>query len=191
MSISGSILVVCTGNLCRSPYIERRLRQALEGTEITITSAGTTAVVGEPMDRESAILVEGSGGQARDFRAQQLQPELIAPADLVLAAAREHRSAVVRMHPPALRTAMTIRDLADLLTGVTASDVRDQDLPGTWVSQVLTVAQSRRSLVPARQSGVDITDPIGRSRGAFERMSDEVESALRVIVPVLRGPVED
>ncbi|MGA8046837.1 MAG: low molecular weight phosphatase family protein [Dermatophilaceae bacterium] len=191
MSDAGSILVVCTGNLCRSPYIERRLRQELEGTGITVASAGTHALVRERMDRESEILLDAWGAQARDFRARQLTKELVAPADLVLAAAREHRSAVARMHPPALRTAVTLRDLADLLAGVTAADVRAQNLSGTWVAQVHAAAKARRSSVPARQSGVDVTDPIGRSRSVFERMAAEVEAALRVVVPVLRGPTED
>ena len=47
---AGSILVVCTGNVCRSPYIERRLRHELAGTGIEVTSAGTRALVGHDMD---------------------------------------------------------------------------------------------------------------------------------------------
>ena len=82
---------------------------------------------------------------------------------------------------------MTLRDLADLLTGVDAADVAAAGLEGTWVTQTAAFAASRRGRVPARQDGVDITDPIGRPRGVFEQMAAEVEDALRPVVDVLRG----
>ena len=186
----GSILVLCTGNVCRSPYIEMRLRHDLAGTGIDVTSAGTHALVGRPMDAGSTRLLEVGGVSVQDFRARQLARELVAEADLVLATAREHRSAAARLYPSAMRTALTLRDLADLLAGVTPADVRSRDLPGSWVAQVVSTARARRALVPARQDGVDVSDPIGLPQAAFVRMANEVELALAVIVPVLRGASE-
>lgn len=139
------------------------------------------------MEREVAGLLRERGASAEGFTAQMLTAEMVADADLVLAAARVHRGAAARLHPSALRKAMTLRDLADLLDGVTAKDVADAGVPGSWVSQVVAVAASRRPLVAARQDGVDLTDPIGQPSRVFRRMSDDVEDALRVIVPVLRG----
>lgn len=187
MSQAGSVLVVCTGNVCRSPYIEMRLRHELTGTGITVTSGGTHALVGRPMDSGSSLLLEAGGAPGQDFRARQLDRAMVAEADLVLAAAREHRSAVARVHPPALHTALTLRDLADLLEGVSAAEIQARRLPGTGVAQVVSSARARRALVPARQSGVDITDPFGQPAAVFARMAEEVEAALQVIVPVLRG----
>lgn len=187
MPQSGSILVVCTGNVCRSPYIEMRLRHELAGTGITLASGGTHALVGHRMDQGSAALLEAGGVPDEGFLARQLAREMVAEADLVLAAAREHRSAAARLHPPAMRKAMTLRDLADLLAGVTSAQICARQASGSWVAQVVDMAQSRRALVPARQEGVDITDPFGLQRAAFERMAAEVEAALQVVVPVLRG----
>ena len=64
-------------------------------------------------------------------------------------------------------------------------DVADAGAPGSWVSQVVAVASSRRPIVVARQEGVDLVDPIGQPSRVFRRMADEAEDALRVIVPVL------
>jgi protein-tyrosine phosphatase len=119
--------------------------------------------------------------------ARQLTPDLVAEADLVITAAREHRGAAARLHPAALRRAMTLNDLADLLEGVNPAEVATAGEEGSWVRQVAAVAASRRGLVPARQDGVDVTDPIGQGPSVFGRMADEVEHALRVVVPVLRG----
>lgn len=185
---AGSVLVVCTGNVCRSPYLERRLRHDLAGTGIEVSSAGTHALVDRAMDPGSQSLLASAGIEGADFRARQLAPDLISGADLVLATAREHRSTAARMHPASLRKIITLSDLADLLDGVSAEDVAGRHGTGTWVAQVVSAALARRALVPARQDGVDITDPIGQSRSVFERMAREIESALQVIVPVLRGP---
>lgn len=190
MPKGGSILVLCTGNVCRSPYIEMRLQHELAGTGITVTSGGTRALVGRPMDPGSSRLLEVGGVSVQDFRARQLAREMVAQADLVLAAAREHRSAAARLYPPAMRTAITLRDLADLLAGVTPAEVRSRDVPGSWVAQVVSTARSRRALVPARQDAVDVTDPFGLPQDAFERMANEIEAVVAVIVPVLRGASE-
>ena len=183
----GSVVVVCTGNVCRSPYVERRLRSALEGTGIHVASAGTSALAGRDMDPSSRALLERGGVDAQGFVARQLTADIIASSDLVVAAAREHRAAAARLHPAALRRAVTLRDLADLLDGVTPEEVRAAGVGGTWVRQVASVAVSRRGLVPARQEGVDVTDPIGQGPAVFDRMAAEVDDALASIIPVLRG----
>jgi protein-tyrosine phosphatase len=183
---AGSILVICTGNICRSPYIQDRLRDALEGSGIEVTSAGTRALVDHPMDSGSRALLKGVGRQGEGFRARQLTKELVEDADLILAAAREHRSAAARTHPSALRKAITIRDLADLLEGLTAADIRARGEPGPWVTQVLKAALARRAIVPARQEKVDIVDPVGQPPSVFRKMADEVDDALRIVIPVLR-----
>jgi protein-tyrosine phosphatase len=183
---AGSILVVCTGNICRSPYIQDRLRHALRGSGIEVNSAGTSALVDHPMDAGSRALLVAVGEDVEGFRARQLTSELVERADLILAAAREHRSAATRTHPSALRKAITLRDLADLLEGTTSADVHARGEPGTWVSQVLKAALARRALVPARQENIDIVDPIGRPQSVFRQMAAEVDDALRILIPVLR-----
>ncbi|MBM6401102.1 low molecular weight phosphatase family protein [Phycicoccus sonneratiae] len=188
MNGPGHVLVVCTGNVCRSPYLERRLRQDLAGTGIEVSSAGTRGLVGRDMDPTSRALLVRAGADAEGFAARELTSELVAGADLVITAAREHRAAAARLHPAALRRAMTLRDLADLLDGVTPRELADgYHGESTWVRHVVDVAASRRGLVPARQDGVDVTDPIGRGPEVFDRMAAEIDGALVPVVAALRA----
>lgn len=182
----GSLIVVCTGNVCRSPYIERRLAQQLAGTGIEVTSAGTRALIGRDMDPGTRALLERAGADSAGFAARQLTPELVAGADLVVTAARAHRTAAARLHPSALGRVLTLRDLADLLDGADLEDVSSPDPSITWVRHVVDLAAARRGLVPARQDAVDVTDPIGGPPERFAQMAAEVDAALPAVVAALR-----
>ena len=189
MVSTGSILVVCTGNVCRSPYLERRLRHELAATGIAVESAGTKALAGLEMDDGTRERLDAAGNDASGFRARQVTPELVAGADLVLAAAREHRTAVAQLHPAALRRVFTVSDFADLVDGLTVVDPDADplaDVDASWVRQVAAAAARRRGSIVARQSGVDITDPIGGPPSAFGQMAQEVDAALVPIVRALR-----
>jgi protein-tyrosine phosphatase len=54
-----SILVVCIGNICRSPVAERVLQAALPG--ITVTSAGLGALVGHSADATATEVAAARG----------------------------------------------------------------------------------------------------------------------------------
>ncbi|MGG5260593.1 low molecular weight phosphatase family protein [Phycicoccus avicenniae] len=187
MNGRGHVLVVCTGNVCRSPYLERRLRQELAGTGIEVSSAGTQGLVGRDMDPGSRELLVRAGGSPEGFAARLLTEELVAGADVVITAAREHRAAAARLHPAALRRTLTLRDLADLLEGVGPEDLSPEPTDRSWVRHVVDVATARRGLVPARQEGVDITDPIGHGPAVFEQMAAEIDAAIVPVVAALRG----
>lgn len=187
MRRTGTVLIVCTGNVCRSPYIERRLAQQLVGTGIEVTSAGTRALAGRDMDPGTRALLERAGASVDGFAARQLTAELVAGADLVVTAAREHRTGAARLHPSALRRVLTLRDLSDLLEEADLEDVPIPDPAITWVRQVVDLAAARRGLVPARQDAVDVTDPIGGPPERFAQMAAEVDAALPAVVAALRS----
>ncbi|MEX9823095.1 arsenate reductase/protein-tyrosine-phosphatase family protein [Raoultella planticola] len=94
-----SILVVCTGNICRSPIAERYLRRALPGK--TICSAGTGAVVGHGAD-EAAIRVASMHGLSLDgHKGQQFNSMLGRQYDLILVMERTHIEQIDRVSPEA------------------------------------------------------------------------------------------
>ena len=121
MSAPAHILVVCTGNVCRSPLVERLLRVRLaerlgeQRHRVEVGSAGVRALVGSGMTAEAAAELRALGGDDATFAARQLTTSLLDGVDLVLAATRQHRSEVVTRSPGVLRCAFTLRELHRLL----------------------------------------------------------------------------
>ena len=86
------VLVVCTGNICRSPAVERLLAAGLGATfrgqgggaagarRSRCPRPGSGAVVGAPMTDEMAALVSAHGGAVTGFAARQLTAEMVAAA---------------------------------------------------------------------------------------------------------------
>lgn len=96
-----SILVVCLGNVCRSPVAEFLFRRELDGRDIRVGSAGLGAMVGRPMDEEAAALLREDGIDASGHRARQLRPSMLREADLVLTMERRQLASVARLAPEA------------------------------------------------------------------------------------------
>ena len=189
----GRILVICTGNVCRSPYLERRLRQLLGGQDVLVESAGTRALVGADIEPGSVAALEAVGSDTRDFASRQLAPAMLDAADIVITATQKHRAEAVALHPRALRKTFTLGELADLvrdadLAGAAdAPSTADRDTP--WAAVVAEVARGRRGLNPARTAAEsDIPDPYGRGSAAYDLMSNEIEAQLPVVVAALTPP---
>ena len=91
------IVLVCTGNICRSPLAAALLQRALtdrgiEGMEVS--SAGTGAWDGAPVSEGAYLVGLERGLDLSAHRARLLTRELVEEADLVLTMARHHRARV-------------------------------------------------------------------------------------------------
>src|SRR5919109_2936766 len=92
-----TILLVCTGNICRSPLAAALLQRALDqrGVEgVGVTSAGTGAWDGAPVSEGAYLVGLERGLDLSAHRARLLTRELVEQADLVLTMARHHRARV-------------------------------------------------------------------------------------------------
>ncbi|ABI56152.1 low molecular weight protein-tyrosine-phosphatase [Alkalilimnicola ehrlichii MLHE-1] len=93
-------LVVCTGNICRSPMGEAYLRDRLgAGGEFLIGSAGTGALVGYPADDHAITAMQEKGLDISAHRAQQLTLALARNYDLLLVMDDGHREWIEKNHP--------------------------------------------------------------------------------------------
>lgn len=112
------ILTVCTGNICRSPVAERLLQAGLDQVVpggFDVSSAGTRALVGEPMQPISADIVRTFGGDPEGFAARQLTPRILRGIDLVLTMTSGHRGEVLQLDASLLKRTFTIREFARML----------------------------------------------------------------------------
>lgn len=101
-----SILVVCRGNICRSPVAEAMLRQQLP--HCRVSSAGITALVGEGVEPTARQLAEADGFEVGEHRARQLEAELLAEADLVLVMSDDQRREIASRWPSVLGKTMRL-----------------------------------------------------------------------------------
>jgi len=93
------VLIVCTGNICRSPMAEVVLRHQLQGRAVSIESAGLVAMSGNPIDPLAEAVLSAHGLSGRLHVARQINPAIIAAADLVLAMEKRHLSALHALSP--------------------------------------------------------------------------------------------
>ena len=105
-----TVLVVCIGNICRSPMAEGLLKQALP--ETNVVSAGLGALVGEPADPHAVALMSERGIDITGHRAQQLSRALATRADLILVMDNEQRQDIQRLYPATTGRIFRVGELA-------------------------------------------------------------------------------
>ncbi|MGY1724505.1 arsenate reductase/protein-tyrosine-phosphatase family protein [Blastococcus sp. SYSU DS0533] len=184
-----TVLLVCTGNICRSAMGEGLGRAYLRGllgdaaSDLRLVSAGTRAVAGSAMHPRSALVISGYGGDPEGFVARQLEPGMVAEADLVLTLTREHRRSVLELVPRALARTFTLREAAALLDALGDRQPEGEGFADRARGLVAALAAAR----PGRrgEDGDDIADPIGRSLEGHEEVGQAVADALLPVLAAL------
>ena len=92
-----SVLVLCTGNICRSPYAEAVLKHRAPG--IFVDSAGLSAMVDYEADATGQAVAQGRGIDMSEHKAKQVTRSLIGQSDLILVMDDEHLSRLHRKYP--------------------------------------------------------------------------------------------
>ncbi len=152
------VLLVCTGNTCRSPMAEVVMRRMVakklgcDDSELdqhgaTVASAGIAAVPGCPPSREAVEVMQEKGLDLEHHESQPLTDKLVRHADVILTMTDSHRQAILRRWPE-----------ASPRTHALCSD------------------------------GADIQDPIGGSMAVYRACAEQVETALQERVDELEFP---
>jgi protein-tyrosine phosphatase len=125
------ILLVCTGNTCRSPMAEVICRKMIAdrlGCPMNelgdhgaiVMSAGISAMMGARPSPEAVNVVAKDGLQLSDHESQPLTTQLVRHADLIWTMTRAHRHAIVSQWPEASSRTMVLgaeTDIADPIGG--------------------------------------------------------------------------
>ena len=153
---SYEVLIVCTGNSCRSPMAEGIFRKLLQeraaaGDEraaaVGVASAGTHAPAGVPATREAVEVCAAQGADLSGHRARQLTAEILAAANLVLVMEPFHLSGVYARSPEASGKTWLLTEFAG-----------DSDSEG-------------------------VPDPIGAPVGVYRETGMRLENLLRAALP--------
>ena len=92
------ILVVCTGNICRSPTGEYLLKKEL-GEGFNVMSAGLGALVDHPAHEISQKIALQHGIDMSAHRARQINMDILKWADLILVMENGHKSELLHKYP--------------------------------------------------------------------------------------------
>jgi tRNA threonylcarbamoyl adenosine modification protein (Sua5/YciO/YrdC/YwlC family) len=150
------IVIVCTGNTCRSPMAEALLRklvaeqlgckvEEVEQRGVLVSSAGVSAAPGGGAAPEAITTMKERGLDLTRHESQPLTEKLVRQADLILALTGAHRQAIIRRWPE---------------------------------------ASTRTFLV--QPDNTDIEDPIGCPMEVYEQCANQIEEALRRRVKELK-----
>jgi protein-tyrosine phosphatase len=146
------VLIVCTGNTCRSPMAEVLLRTRLakklgcplnevERRGVIIASAGIAAMTGGRPTPEAVAVMAERGLDLIGHESQPVTERLVRHADVILVMTGSHREAIAVQWPNAAeRTRMLCRN------------------------------------------GADISDPIGGSKELYARCADQIDGQLQQYV---------
>ena len=95
------ILVVCVGNICRSPSGERILQAKLPNKHIASAGVGTakSGLMGKPADKMAAEVALAHGYSLDGHQAQQVTRDLCRDYDLILVMEKGHIDAVTSIAP--------------------------------------------------------------------------------------------
>jgi protein-tyrosine phosphatase len=95
------ILVVCDGNICRSPFAAAILGERLANLGVIVESAGLSAARGHPAPPLARAAAERHGVSLTAHRSRPLAPEMVANADLILVMDLEQERRLLDLDPGA------------------------------------------------------------------------------------------
>ena len=93
------ILVVCDGNICRSPTVAAMLRELKR--EKAVSSAGLVGLVGQDMEATARAVAEENGLDCGTHEARKLDSELCRDSDLILVMESRQKERLGRAFPEA------------------------------------------------------------------------------------------
>lgn len=172
MTDRARVLMVCTGNICRSPAMHY-LAAREWGDAAEVTSAGTHAEVAMDATPEMRRAASAYGLTFPRHRPTQLTAALVSGADLVLVATEAHARWIaddmgsLPDHVFGIKQAAELASRADAPSGATAAE-RLRSAAATLR------AEQHRDPAPLRS----LDDPWARDTATYDRVMGEIVDAI-------------
>jgi len=94
-----NVLVVCVGNICRSPMAEAMLLDRVAGSGVMISSAGTHAMLSSTIDPLAQAVLQVNGVPAHKHRSRQVDVQMLHQSDLILLMEHKQMQSVLKLAP--------------------------------------------------------------------------------------------
>ncbi|HEX8099025.1 MAG TPA: hypothetical protein VF660_02350 [Actinomycetota bacterium] len=170
-----TILLLCTGNICRSPIAEGLLKRQLEDggvTGVTVHSAGVSGLDGYPADPEAVRTSAEQGVDISSHRARRVTAKMIESADLILTMTADQRKKATRLARAASDRTFTLKEIVFLLDRRPGARNGDFD---ERLRQAVKDAHNVRESEPGLELlDEDVSDPLGLGPDAFRAVVWEV-----------------
>lgn len=128
------ILFVCSGNTCRSPMAEALFSklaeedQAINALDFEVLSAGLYTRDGLPASPEAIAAMKWKGIDLSKHKTQQVYPDLLRDADIILVMTESHRQVLLERFPDQLEKVFTIGEFAGYDNEIADPFGRNQDV---------------------------------------------------------------
>jgi protein-tyrosine-phosphatase len=170
------VLMVCTGNLCRSPMAEGLFRHAVSqrDCDIEVSSVGTWAYQGDHATSEAIDVLRERGIDLSGHRSQAMDQRALEEADVIVAMTSVHRKEILKVDRGAEKKIVLMKELVELAL--------EGDLPDSTEARIDRLLGAAR---PEWRRALDLDDPMGKPVGAYERTADHIEMGIEVLVEAL------
>ena len=172
------VVFVCTGNLCRSPMAEGLLRHSLAErgcNGVEVTSVGTWAYADNPAMPEAVETLRELGIDLSQHRSRAVDEAELNEADVIVVMTSVHIRELKSTVPDVMHKVLMMKELSE----ITPAQVSDDGTPRERLQALLTGTK------PASRRSLDVDDPIGLPRGAYERCGRELQAGVDVLVETL------
>jgi protein-tyrosine phosphatase len=191
-----SILVVCTGNICRSPLAEGLLRHRLAarlGPDApAVASAGTSGLDDEPASPGSVQAASELGVDIAGHRGRRLTPAMARGADLIVCMAADHRDVLSALGPEVVAKTFTLKELVRALEQLPppspAAGGDAADAASALVARVAAADDLRRSGFSGNPLDEDVADPLGLPLETYRATAWELDEWTSRLLDASFGP---
>ena len=179
------VLMVCSGNTCRSPMAMVLLGHHLAsyGVEARVHSAGTLGWGGPATENSVAVMSE-RGLDLSAHESRRIDAGLVVGADLVLGMTRDHVTGVLIHDPTAVDRTFVIGEAVRL--GAHVGSRRSDQSPRRWTD---AVAAQRPAGRRSGRVGDEIADPVGEPLDVYRRTADRLDELTSALAGLLAPAV--
>lgn len=161
-----NILLVCTGNTCRSSMAEGIFKEQLKYAgrdDFFVSSAGISAFEGDLANEKSIRVLKEAGIDISLHRARQLTKDLIESSDLILTMTVAHKETINRI----------IVDSSAMTEGNKVHTLKEY-------AQLVSGEKVNRS-------NLDIADPYGMDYNVYKKTMREIETEIKKIIEKIQS----